>query len=219
MMRLWRILRARARLFAAVAIGLIAVPLVPAQLGPITKSVLCWDIGVLAYLILAAQLFLTERPEQMPAHAKRQEEGEWTIFGITLAVVTFSFIAIIGEFSLAKAAKPGVQALHVALVCTTLLLSWLMTHTSFCFRYAHEFYTKPDDDGDVDGGLAFPNEKLPDYLDFFYFSLVLGMTFQVSDVQITSRKFRRLASVHGLLSFLFNTIILALTINIIAGML
>ena len=71
----------------------------------------------------------------------------------------------------------------------------------------------------IAGGLEFPSEKRPDYLDFMYFSLVLGMTFQVSDVQITARKFRRLAAAHGLLSFLFNTIILALTVNIAAGLL
>ncbi len=100
----------------------------------------------------------------------------------------------------------------------TLLVSWLMTHTTFAFRYAHEYYDVDPGTGIV-GGLEFPSEKRPDYLDFMYFSLVLGMTFQVSDVQITSRKFRRLAAVHGLLSFLYNTIILALTVNLAAGLL
>ncbi len=94
-----------------------------------------------------------------------------------------------------------------------------MTHTTFAFRYAHEYYEAPAGAEKVDGGLQFPGEEQPDYLDFLYFSMVLGMTFQVSDVQITSRKFRRLATVHGLLSFLFNTIILALTVNIAAGLL
>ena len=216
-----RIIRARARLFGAILIGLLSIPLVSANLGGITRALVCWDIGVIAYLVLAAQLFFPERPEQMPAHAKRQQEGEWTIFAITLAALVFSFVAIIGEFSLAKTTKGDAQLVHVVLVGATLLLSWLMTHTSFAFRYAHEFYSSSDgaDANAVDGGIEFPKEPLPDYLDFFYFSLVLGMTFQVSDVQITARKFRRLASVHGLLSFLFNTIILALTINIVAGML
>jgi uncharacterized membrane protein len=94
-----------------------------------------------------------------------------------------------------------------------------MTHTTFAFRYAHEYYEAAPGSSKVDGGLEFPGEDQPDYLDFMYFSLVLGMTFQVSDVQITSRKLRRLATVHGLLSFLFNTIILALTVNIAAGLL
>jgi uncharacterized membrane protein len=101
----------------------------------------------------------------------------------------------------------------------TLFVSWLMTHTTFAFRYAHEYYQIDPGAAGIAGGLEFPGEKRPDYLDFMYFSLVLGMTFQVSDVQITARKFRRLAAVHGLLSFLFNTIILALTVNLAAGLL
>jgi uncharacterized membrane protein len=101
----------------------------------------------------------------------------------------------------------------------TLFVSWLMTHVTFAFRYAHEYYEIDGGSTGIAGGLEFPGEKRPDYLDFMYFSLVLGMTFQVSDVQITARKFRRLAAVHGLLSFLFNTIILALTVNIAAGLL
>lgn len=221
---LGRLVRARPRLFLAILIGLISIPLVTPGHAAISGALVCWDIGVAAYLLLAAQLFFTVDPDHMPANAERQQEGEWTIFGITVAAIVASFLAIIGEFSIAKTIKGEAQALHVGLVGATLLLSWLMTHTSFAFRYAHEYYTTTEGlaskiPSGVDGGLEFPSEPLPDYLDFFYFSLVLGMTFQVSDVQITSRKYRRMASVHGLLSFLFNTIILALTINIIAGLL
>ncbi len=92
-----------------------------------------------------------------------------------------------------------------------------MTHVTFAFRYAHEFYADDLGGPDVDRGLEFPGERQPDYLDFLYFALVLGMTFQVSDVQITSRKLRRVATLHGLLSFLFNTVIVAFTVNIAAG--
>ena len=94
-----------------------------------------------------------------------------------------------------------------------------MTHVSLGLRYAHEYYTTSPGRTEVDGGLQFPDEPTPDHLDFLYFSLVLGMTFQVSDVHITSRKFRRLAAVHCLLSFLFNTVIIALTVNIAASFL
>jgi uncharacterized membrane protein len=89
---------------------------------------------------------------------------------------------------------------------------------TFALRYAHEYYARDEGGPDVDRGLDFPNENEPDYLDFLYFALVLGMTFQVSDVQITSRKLRRIATLHGLLSFLFNTVIVALTVNIAAGL-
>jgi uncharacterized membrane protein len=104
-------------------------------------------------------------------------------------------------------------------VAFTLLASWLMMQASFALRYAHEYYSRSPGRPDIDGGLSFPSEDHPDYMDFMYFALVLGMTFQVSDVQITSRKLRRLAALHGLLSFLFNTIIVALTVNLAAGLL
>lgn len=183
-----------------------------------TIAVLSWDIGVAVYLVLAAFLFTTERLSRMAADAARQQEGEWTIFWITIGAAVFSLVATFGEFADTKDMPSAQKNLHVVLVAVTLLASWLMTHTTFAFRYAHEFYSKDAGGPDFDRGLEFPEEKNPDYLDFLYFALVLGMTFQVSDVQITSRKMRRLASAHGLLSFLFNTIILALTVNIAAGL-
>jgi uncharacterized membrane protein len=107
-------------------------------------------------------------------------------------------------------------------VVITLFLSWLATHILFAIRYAHEYYTPnrsaDRSDSQQQGGLEFPHEPAPDYWDFLYFALVLGMTFQVSDVQITARTLRRLATVHGLLSFLFNTIIVALMVNIAASL-
>lgn len=194
-------------------------PLLPHSITGVTRSIIAWNFGVIVYLALSAFLFTTERLDHMPADAAAQEEGEWTIFWLTVAVVTFSFVAIIEEFAGSKDMSPTQRNLHVALVALTLFVSWLMTHTTFAFRYAHEYYEIDPDGAGISGGLEFPGEKRPDYLDFLYFSLVLGMTFQVSDVQITARKFRRLAAVHGLLSFLFNTIILALTVNIAAGLL
>jgi uncharacterized membrane protein len=157
-------------------------------------------------------------PDEMPAAAEAQQEGEWTIFWLTLAVVVVSFVAVGSEFAAIKSGAAQWRLLKVVLVAVTLFLSWLVTHVTFALRYAHEFYARDLGGPDVDRGLEFPGDKAPDYLDFLYFSLVLGMTFQVSDVQITSRKLRRVASLHGLISFLFNTIIVAFTVNIAAGL-
>ena len=216
---LGRVIAGRPRLFIGVICGLLANFAVPQGLGWVTQSVLVWDIGVGVYLILAAHLFLTEPPDEMAAHAARQEEGEWTIFALTVMAVSASFVAILGQFAEMRNTTGSARSLHVALVAGTLFISWLMTHTSFAFRYAHEYYGMENGGPEIDGGLTFPGEGRPDYLDFFYFALVLGMTFQVSDVQITSRKFRRVATLHGLLGFLFNTIILALTVNLAASLL
>ena len=217
--RVHQALAARPRLLISVLCAVAIHFLLPAGFSNTTHLLLVWNVGVLAYVGLALQLFLTEGPEDMDAHAERQQEGEWTIFCLTVGAVIFSFVAIFGEFASIKALESGAKGLHVGLVAVTLFLSWLMTHTSFAIRYAHEYYAKDLGGAEVDGGLQFPGDEMPDYFDFFYFALVLGMTFQVSDVQITARKLRRLATAHGLLGFLFNTIILALTVNIAAGLL
>ena len=214
----WRAIKERPRLAAGVVLGLAVWLLLPVRFSAATQGIIAWDAGVLLYLGLAAHLFVTEPPDRMPANAEAQQEGEWTIFWLTLAVVIVSFVVVGSQFAVIKTAPPEQRPFYVVLVAGTLFISWLMTHVSFAFRYAHEFYARDGGGPDVDGGLDFPEEKCPDYLDFMYFSLVLGMTFQVSDVQITSRKFRRVAAVHGLLSFLFNTVIVALTVNIAAGL-
>jgi uncharacterized membrane protein len=215
----WRVAAAHRRLLTGVLCGVVIYPLLPRTITQQTRAVIAWDVGVVVFLALSAFLFTTERASRMSSDAEHQQEGEWTIFWLTMAATGFSFAAIVGEFSNSRDLPTAQKGLHVALVAVTLLVSWLMTHTTFAFRYAHEYYEAAPGSAKVDGGLEFPGEEQPDYLDFMYFSLVLGMTFQVSDVQITSRKLRRLAALHGLLSFLFNTIILALTVNIAAGLL
>ena len=100
-----------------------------------------------------------------------------------------------------------------------MVFSWFLIHTIFTLRYAHIFYGDNEERPHTHAaGLKFPGDKNPDYFDFAYFAFVLGMTFQVSDVQITSNKLRRMAMWHGLLSFGYNTIMIALTINLIAGL-
>ena len=217
--RACRIVTSRRRLFIGLACGLAALPLLPADTIPATRSLLAWDIGVSVFLVLVMVLFLTEDHRKMAADAAAQQEGEWTIFALMVAAVAISMVAIAQEFGAASGLKGAPKLFHVGLVAVTLLLTWLMLQATFALRYAHEYYEVSGDGLKVDGGLKFPEEEHPDYMDFLYFSLVLGMTFQVSDVEITSRKLRRLASLHGFLGFVFNTVILALTVNIAAGLL
>jgi uncharacterized membrane protein len=219
MKRLVNIVRGRPRLFASAAIGIVAGLVMSDRIHPITRALLAWDLACLVLLVLSVQFFSSDRPGGMPADAERQEEGEWTVFWVTVGAVTASFIAILGEFALLKDLHEPSKSLHVGLVAVTLFVSWLVTHTIFAYRYAHEYYERDDATGKIIGGLQFPDDAEPDYWDFFYFSLVLGMTFQVSDVQITRRSLRRLAAAHGLLGFLYNTVLLALTINIAASLL
>jgi len=214
----WLVVRGRPRLFAGFVVMLLVAPLLPAALSLTTRGILAWDIGVLVFLVLATHLFATASPDDMPRAAEAEQEGEWTIFWVTLGVVIVSFVAVSAEFAAIKTGPAAWRGAEIALVAVTLFLSWLVTHVTFAFRYAHEFYGMDLGGPDFDRGLDFPREVAPDYLDFLYFALVLGMTFQVSDVEITSRKLRRVATLHGLLSFLFNTIIVAFTVNIAAGL-
>ena len=105
---------------------------------------------------------------------------------------------------------------QVGLATITIVLSWLFVHTIFALHYAHEYYGERRDG--IIGGLDFPGDKEPAYWDFLYFSLVIGMTSQVSDVSITSKVIRRIAAVHGVLSFFFNVTVLALTVNIVSNL-
>ncbi len=213
-----QIIKGHIRLFIAILVGCAALALLPAAWNDRLRGILAWDIGTVVYLVSMTVLFATSPTERMPANAAAQEDGEWTLFYVVVAGILISFLAILAEFSIMKSSTPTQQEQRVALVAATLGLSWLLTQIVFALRYAHEYYqAKPG--GGVDGGLIFPGNEAPDYWDFFYFSAVLGMTFQVSDVNITARKFRRLATLHGLLGFLFNTVIIALTVNLASGLL
>ena len=128
---LWRSLRARARLLTAVLIGAVSYPFLPSALPATTAGIIAWDVGVLVYLLLSALLFLTESVAAMPAHAEAQEEGEWTIFFITLGAVIVSFVAVTSEFSRLKAMSPEWRLARGGLVAVTLGGSWVMTHVSF----------------------------------------------------------------------------------------
>ena len=211
-----RILRGRPRLFSSFCAGLVAGPLLPHGVPAMTRAVLGWDIAVAIFLTLAAEHFCRTDHSHIARDAARQEEGEWTLFVLVLAGAAMSFIAIV-EFS-GLAAKKDHHQTYLLLVSLTLALSWLTTNVTFAYRYAHEFYSRRED-GTLARGLEFPGEEHPDYFDFVYFAFVLGMTFQVSDVPIRSRTLRRLATLHGLIGFLFNTVILALTVNIAASLL
>lgn len=209
-----RLVRGHPRLFVGLACGLAALAVLPTHFAATLRFVLAWDVSVAVFVVLAFSHFLQADHTQIAKDAARQEEGEWTIFGLGIAGALMSFAAIVLFAALGKGHAP--KAPRVALVVTTLLASWLMTQVTFAYRYAHEYYSTTE--AGPEGGLAFPGGEAPDYLDFIYFSFVLGMTFQVSDVNILSRKMRRLATLQGVIGYLFNTVVLALAINIAAGL-
>ncbi|MDI3469291.1 MAG: hypothetical protein OJF62_001354 [Pseudolabrys sp.] len=181
-----------------------------------TRLLTGWDSGVLLYLITIYSLVRRNDIARLRVRAREEDEGAIALLLLTFVAALASLAAIMIELGESKHAAGIGAVLRVALGMGTIVLSWLFVHTSFALHYAHEYYGEGRDS--VHGGLNFPGQEDPDYWDFLYFSLVIAMTSQVSDVAITSRSLRRLATMHGALSFFLNLGVLALTVNMIANL-
>lgn len=184
-----------------------------------TEVLLTWMSFALTIIILIWITFLQSHPREVRKIAKLQDSSRAALFGFVIVAAIISLLAVYFLLKSAKGHNSDVTG-RVLLAIAAVFVSWWLVHTIFTTRYAHLYYDEFKDDGTPrkGGGLQFPDETEPDYLDFVYFSFVIGMTFQVSDVEITSRHIRRLAWMHGLISFVFNTAIVALSINIISGL-
>ena len=185
-----------------------------------TRMLAAWDVGASCFLMLAYSLIGGATAEQTGLNARRQDQSGPILLSLVVVATSASLFAIGFALGHTKGLERPERAWLLGLAGITVVCSWLMTHTTFALHYAHRYYgDRYEPTGQADAGLAFPGNLSPDYLDFVYFSFVIGMTSQVSDVQITARPMRRLAWLHGMLSFAFNTGILALTINVVATLL
>lgn len=209
----------RYRLLLAALSGLAVSFLLPAHFSLSTRILCVWDIGMLVFLISTWVLMGRAKPKTMRRNAQSQDEGRLVILGLILAAACASILAIAFILKETKGKEASIAIPHIALAVFTIVGSWLLVHTIFAIHYAHEYYKDHRiQTQEQAGGLSFPTDTEPDYSDFLYFSFVIGMTSQTSDVQITSRSLRRLALVHSILSFFFNTAVVAMSINIIAGL-
>jgi uncharacterized membrane protein len=182
-----------------------------------TSSLAAYDAFAFVSLALIWIAIALTPGEEIPSIAQKQDVGRTIIFVFVIAAGCAALLAV--AFLIRSGKGQPHLTLHLLLAAMTVVLSWLLMHSVFGLRYAHNFYGDSDMPGQKRGGLIFPGKELPDYGDFAYFSFVIGMTCQVSDVQVSSGEMRRLVLQHGVLSFAFNTVILALTINIISGLL
>jgi uncharacterized membrane protein len=182
-----------------------------------TRLLISWNLGALAYLILAWTTVGLTDATMTRVRAQAHDQSGYVIFLLVVTAASASFVAIgflVGEFkNLSFWPRTG----HLTLSIAALLLSWLLIQTLFAFHYARWYYSREKESKTHRGGLRFPDDKEPDYLDFAYYAFVVGMTSQVSDVCVTTRQMRRLTLVHGVLAFVFNIAILAMSINIIGG--
>jgi uncharacterized membrane protein len=209
--RVVRVVRARPRLFLAATLGAILGIVLPAEVRLATRLIIGWDTGVAIYLVLAFQAMANADVARIRRRAKLLDEDRLVFLVLTAGAALASLGAIVAQLS---GKETGHQPAYLALAIATIALSWTFTHTIFALHYAHEFYIETRGEG---GGLAFPGKGQPDYWDFLYFSLVIGMTSQVSDVAVTAKSIRRTVGAHGVLSFFFNATLLALLVNIAAG--
>ena len=209
------------RLILALVAAAVAFVVTIGQMVVSVQTIVVWDVFCLSSLALAWIRMIWAEPATCAKSARLQDSGRTFIFLLVVIGTCASLFAVAFLLGTAKSLSGGRVTWRVALAATTVLASWSLMHTAFGLHYAHVYYRKSEDDkGEADhGGLKFPGEPRPDFMDFGYFSFVIGMTCQVSDVQVTSRRMRRLALIHGVLSFVYNTAILALSINIISTLL
>lgn len=183
-----------------------------------SRVMLAWDVFSVFLLSLYWFIFYTTPAAHIRKLAAVEDTSRVIIFVITLICTTASMLAVILLLT-AKHDSSSLKVLHLSIAIIGMVLSWSLVHTIFAVRYAHMYYADHETKSNTHaGGLEFPDEEKPDFVDFAYFSFVLGMTFQVSDVSISARKIRRMVLWHSLISFGYNAVIIALTINVIAGL-
>src|SRR4051794_27207268 len=189
---------------------------------PSTQFIVTWDVFGLCVLVLAWLTIITTPPEKLRARAQMQDLSHIVIFIFVLVAACAGLFAVgFLFFNKTVVMERSHFFIHLVMVLIAVICSWALVHTVFGLRYAHTYYGDPDGPTGPRphaGGLEFPGDRDPDYMDFAYFSFTIGMTFQVSDVVITSRDFRQLVLLHGMLSFGFNTVILALTLNTVSAL-
>jgi uncharacterized membrane protein len=209
-----RLMRLHVRLLFSIVVGLAVLLASFATDWRLPTQLLTgWDIGVACYLVLTLRMMSIASVDEIRRRAAMHDEGTVIIPLLTTAAAIASLVAVIAEVGKAPSAFAW-QPLGLGM--STIVLSWLFMHTIFSLHYAHEYYGEHRD-AQI-GGLKFPGSQEPDYWDFVYFSFVVAMTSQVSDVAVTGKVIRRMVNIHGVLAFFFNLSILALTVNMLSNL-
>ena len=213
-----RLLGTRPRLWLSMLFGAAVYTLLPVLLNTHVQSraLLAWNAGALLYLALAAHMLWRSDAEAMQRRAQQQSEGRVLVLAMVVVAAAAVLLAVASQLSVVKELQAGAKAAHVALAVLTVITSWLFTQTLFALNYAHDFYLarerhEPDP-------LSFPGTKEPGYGDFFYFACVIGTSGQTADVAFHGRTLRPVGTLHCIVAYAFNTVVLALTINIAAGL-
>jgi len=204
------------RLIVAIAVGIAVWLLLPLD-DHIDRILAGWNAAGWLYIVLILIMMMRAEVEGIKRQAELEEESRAAALIITTLGAIFMFVAIVAQLSALGEESGFDRRVTFALSFSTILVSWLLVQIVFAVYYAHEFHSESKRGGrGAGGGLKFSGERAPDYLDFLYFSFVVGTTNQTSDTAVTSRAMRRVVMIHGLLSFFFNTMVIALTVNLTA---
>lgn len=216
---IWRSLVIRPRAIVGAILGFGAFVLLPNEFHGAAREAAAWCIGGATYLVLAFRVMYDCSSNAMRTRAARQDDSAVVILVLVLMAMFSSFAAIFGLIGQAKVASNEGKLFFVGLAGATAVISWLVTQVAFTLHYAHAYYA-PHMFSEKSGSkaLTFPDDATPDYWDFFYFASSFGAASQTSDVTINAKSLRRIATLHAIVSFFFNTMVLALTINLAASL-
>lgn len=209
-----RILFARPRLFVSILVGVSVVALLPMysdEFRGVTRILVGWDIGVALYLSLAFWMITSSDVARIHRQSLAQDEGSFAILVLTVVSATASVGAVFAWLEYATRDETF-SAPRLIFLLVTIMLTWAFIHTMFALHYAHEYYAEHSRAG---GGLIFPRDPEPDYWDFVYLAFSIGTATQVSDVEVSSKRIRRTATVHGIVAFFFNVTVIALTVGLV----
>jgi len=203
--------RSIGRLLTATAAGVLTGILVTGNHGWAFRLVTGWDVGLVVLLGLAWNIILRYGPEETRLRAARVDPGRTLVWVVVVVASTGSLLAATAVVRFAKTLAPHASQALVILALVAVLVAWMAVHTAYTFHYAHLYYPETG----KAGGLRFPDEAPPADIDFAYYAFTVGMCFGATDVFLTDTRFRRATLGHALLSFFFNTGILAMTLNLI----
>lgn len=210
--------RLTASILVGLAVGGLLTGLAP-EMALSTRLILSWDALSLSFLGSMFVAMIEHGPTDIRARAAIDDEGRGAILALVLVAAAASVWAVGVELSLAKDAHGAMKFARIALAFVSVVASWTMVQMIFALHYAHEYYGVDESDGARDAeGLSFKDPGPPDYWDFLHFAVVIGVACATADVDFTSKGLRRIGTVHCLIAFAFNTIIVALTINLTAGL-
>lgn len=208
----------RPHLFFSLLIGIVAYVALANWLNspPTIRLLMAWNLGAILYLLAAIRMMFSTSEQGIRQRALAQDEGQRVILTLVVVSALMCLSAVLVELRVAKTLMGSDRYEHMAHTVLTILSSWLFTQVMFAQHYAHCYYFSLENSEPP--GLLFPGENLPDYLDFLYLSCIIGTSAQTADVIFNGKSMRRIGLLHCILSYFFNTIVLALTINLASSL-